>query len=99
MTRTLALALGALMITGAAHAGSSTKFEAAITVDRNAVSSAAQLKSIEQQAIAACRYEETSVLANMYDKACARDLVEQTLAQLNNAALNQAYAETNRATS
>ena len=99
MKYTCIIAAGALALAGAAHAGTETNIEAVIEVDRTAGSSADILRSIEQQAIKACRYEQDSVLANMYDEACARDLIEQTLAQLKSPSLDQAYRDTNRATS
>lgn len=99
MKRALLMGGTVLFLIGSAHAGSMTKFEASIAVDRNAATSEESLRSIERQAVDACRYEQNSVLAGMYDKACAKDLVEQTLAQLNNPALNQAYLETASAAS
>ncbi len=94
MKRALLLGGSALFLIGTAHADSATKFEASIMVDRNAATSQESLRSIEKQAITACSYEDNSVLAGLYDKTCVRDVVEQTLAKLNNEELNQAYLAT-----
>lgn len=92
MMRAFALAIGTLVFTCSAQAATSTNIQAVIEVNQAGMSSEAMLQSIEQQAMTACRYEESSVLSKLHDKACAKDLVEQTLTQLNNSELNETYA-------
>lgn len=99
MKRALIAGCSALFLIGSAHANTTTKFEAAIDVDRSETNPIVSIRSIERQAIEACSYEKTSVLAGKYDKACAKDLIEQTLGQLDNAELNQAYVDSAKSAS
>lgn len=95
MKQSLFVAAALLLSSGAAHAGDMNKVQAQISVDTATVtdqaSASAALRSIEMQAKSACRYEKDSVLANMYDKSCAADLVQQVLGQLSNSNLDRAY--------
>ena len=96
MFRTILLSSAILALAPAVQASEQTPFQAAISVNTQAIadqsSATTELANIERQARDACRYESESVLATQVDQSCVSDLMSQVVSSVENAELSTAFS-------